>query len=54
MQRFFRRAPIVFVNVVSRYICLDEGDRMLDMGFDEEVGEAFRRGVSNTIASFFL
>jgi len=22
-----------------RYICLDEADRMLDMGFDEEVGE---------------
>lgn len=22
---------------VCRYICLDEGDRMLDMGFDEEV-----------------
>jgi superfamily II DNA/RNA helicase len=22
---------------VCRYICLDEGDRMLDLGFDEEV-----------------
>ena len=24
---------------VCRYICLDEADRMLDLGFDEEVGE---------------
>ena len=24
---------------ICRYICLDEADRMLDMGFDEEVGE---------------
>jgi ATP-dependent RNA helicase DDX41 len=25
--------------MICRYICLDEADRMLDMGFDEEVGE---------------
>lgn len=25
--------------LICRYICLDEADRMLDMGFDEEVGE---------------
>lgn len=24
---------------LCKYICLDEGDRMLDMGFDEEVRE---------------
>jgi superfamily II DNA/RNA helicase len=24
---------------ICRYICLDEADRMLDLGFDEEVGE---------------
>jgi len=25
--------------LICRYICLDEADRMLDLGFDEEVGE---------------
>jgi len=34
----FLKKGMITLNV-CRYICLDEADRMLDLGFDEEVGE---------------
>lgn len=37
MKDFLKRKTITLD--VCRYICLDEADRMLDLGFDEEVGE---------------
>lgn len=46
--------PVRFF-ALSRYICLDEGDRMLDMGFDEEVREAFvfgRGGCDGQVGPF--
>ena len=37
LRDFLGKKSIMLDN--CRYICLDEADRMLDMGFDEEVGE---------------
>ena len=37
LRDVLKRRQIHLIN--CRYICLDEADRMLDMGFDEEVGE---------------
>jgi ATP-dependent RNA helicase DDX41 len=37
LRDFLKRKQITMD--VCRYICLDEADRMLDLGFDEEVGE---------------
>lgn len=37
MRDFLKRKSITLD--ICRYICLDEADRMLDLGFDEEVGE---------------
>jgi ATP-dependent RNA helicase DDX41 len=35
---------LVYINFVIRYLCMDEADRMIDMGFEEDV---------RTIFSFF-
>uniref|UniRef100_A0A6U2PET3 RNA helicase n=1 Tax=Leptocylindrus danicus TaxID=163516 RepID=A0A6U2PET3_9STRA len=37
LRDFLKRKQITLD--ICRYICLDEADRMLDLGFDEEVGE---------------
>jgi len=37
LRDFLKRKNITLD--ICRYICLDEADRMLDLGFDEEVGE---------------
>ena len=37
LRDFLKRKS--FTLDICRYICLDEADRMLDLGFDEEVGE---------------
>lgn len=37
LRDFLKRKQITMD--ICRYICLDEADRMLDLGFDEEVGE---------------
>jgi ATP-dependent RNA helicase DDX41 len=37
LRDFLKKKHIVLD--ICRYICLDEADRMLDLGFDEEVGE---------------
>jgi len=37
LRDVLKRKAVSLAN--CRYICLDEADRMLDMGFDEEVGE---------------
>jgi len=37
--RDFLKKKSITLDIICRYICLDEADRMLDLGFDEEVGE---------------
>jgi len=48
---YFIISRVIYVPIIYRHVCLDEADRMMDMGFQESLDEilstAYTKGLLN-------